>query len=75
MAYDIFIYCDRDECTAREKVPQPGAVPMNWIQVRYAKPNLNGREAAEPTVLTLCGWRCLLKHIKGFVREEVETVK
>lgn len=75
MSFEYFITCDRPDCNARVQVPQPGAIPMNWIQVRYAKPNLNPSNSngeMEAAVLTVCGWKCLLKHVKGFVREEVE---
>lgn len=75
MSFQFFITCDRQGCGASVQVPQPGAIPQNWIQVRYAKPNLTvstNTGEMEAAVLTLCGWKCLLKHVKSFVREEVE---
>ena len=72
MSLEIFIKCDRIDCESRAQVPTPDAIPHNWIQVRYFKPNLSASTPVAPTVLTLCGWRCLLKHVKGFVRDEVQ---
>lgn len=78
MSFQAFVQCDREGCNSRVQVQQVGALPLGWIQIGYAKPVLevNGRSnPTQPTVLTLCGWRCGLKIVKQFVTDDVEVAK
>lgn len=78
MSFQTFVQCDREGCNSRVVVQQVGALPLGWIQIGYVKPvlGINGRSIPnQPTVLTLCGWRCGLKIVKQFVTDDVEVAK
>lgn len=83
MSFQAFAQCDRDGCNANVQVTQPGALPPGWMQLVYGTPVAsNGRgsltpQQYQPVAKIFCGWPCLLRFAKGYVREDkvVEVVK
>lgn len=79
MSFQAFAQCDREGCNANAQVTQPGALPPGWMQLVYGTPmTTNGRgslapQQYQPIAKLFCSWRCALKFVRGYVREDAEV--
>ncbi len=66
--YSVFAEC---ECGAKQQVPQVGAIPKDWVALRYGELKIGAKgEQPRPELISkiFCSWQCLLKFAQGRLR-------